>query len=328
MSYIDLDGFDYYTNAQNGITGWSATFNTMQTGRFGVGQAARILNTNTCIKSYASAMITASIGFSIKFVSTLGSGGAFLTTYDGATIQNELRVDVLGRLTFTRNGTVLATSGGTVFVIDVWYDVVYTCTYGNAGAGSFEVFVGGVSIFSDSSLDNTNSSNQSITRVQLGAPITCDFDDFWVQNTINNPGDLRIATLFPSADGYLNQFTRSAGSTNYTLVDEATHNSDTDYVEDGTVGHIDSYAMSNLPTVPNGVKALVVRAVGRKTDAGAKTGRIGVRSGTTNYESSDIALPASYALLSDSIRVVDPNTSAAWTESGVNAIEAFVKVQA
>src|SRR5437868_12337378 len=57
--------------------------------------------------------------------------------------------------------------------------------------------------------------------------------------------------LPPSSDGNYLQWTPSAGTTHYTLVDESACNGTTDYNSTGTIGNRDSYGVS-LASVGNG----------------------------------------------------------------------------
>lgn len=55
--------------------------------------------------------------------------------------------------------------------------------------------------------------------------------------------------------------------------------------------------------------------------------RIVLRRGGTDYESGDLVMADSCAYF-EQIRETDPSTAAAWTQSGVDAVELGAKVQA
>jgi hypothetical protein len=92
-------------------------------------------------------------------------------------------------------------------------------------------------------------------------------------------GDIRAVQLLPSGDTAQRDFSRSAGSTNYALVDEAVQNGDTDYVFSGTPNHQDLYDLGDLATTPSSILAMQSRMFAKKTDSGARSGQIRVKSG-------------------------------------------------
>lgn len=59
-----------------------------------------------------------------------------------------------------------------------------------------------------------------------------------------------MASLLPTSDGAYLQWTPSAGSTHYTLVDESSCNGTADYVSTNTTGRRDAYGL-NLAGIPN-----------------------------------------------------------------------------
>lgn len=67
------------------------------------------------------------------------------------------------------------------------------------------------------------------------------------------------STLLPVSDGAFVQWATSSGTTHYTLVDEATCNSDTDYTYANTVGKQDSYGVS-IASIPNGATITSISA--------------------------------------------------------------------
>ncbi len=103
------------------------------------------------------------------------------------------------------------------------------------------------------------------------------------------------ATLLPTGEGTNLAWTPSAGSTHYTLVDEASCNGTTDYVSETTVGDRDSYTVS-LATIPNGATitniALTPCASRNSSGGGSATLNVFHRfNGTASADAGAYALP-------------------------------------
>ena len=94
------------------------------------------------------------------------------------------------------------------------------------------------------------------------------------------------------------------------------------YNSDATVGHKDYFALSNLPGTPVTIDVVAVSVLARRSDAGARTMNIKIKSSGSeaNGDNAGITPPTSFNWFT-SLFTVDPNTSAAWTASGVNGIE-------
>jgi hypothetical protein len=140
-------------------------------------------------------------------------------------------------------------------------------------------------------------------------------------------GDIRCVTLFPDADTAQKDFSRSAGSDNYALVDETDQDDDTTYVYSSTVGHIDRYTLQNLSPAPPSIITLQARQRVKKYDAGARSSAIVIKSGATTVTTGSLALPSSY-IWQNYVMATDPNTAAAWTSANVDALELGPKVAA
>jgi hypothetical protein len=105
---------------------------------------------------------------------------------------------------------------------------------------------------------------------------------------------------------------------NNSVVNETVHNDNTDYVYDATVGHTELYGVAPLTYVPVSIVAVQTRAYALKSDAGARTLGINMKSGSITNSATLVLSTAAQQITR--VDTVDPNTSAAWTASGVNAI--------
>src|SRR6266511_2408172 len=130
-------------------------------------------------------------------------------------------------------------------------------------------------------------------------------------------------------DGNASHFyaTMTITVTNDSNVDEAAEDGDTSYVYDSTNGHEDLYDLDHLAATPTSIIAVQSRMFAKKSDSGARNGQIRVKSGATEVGGTDTALSTTYTWL-NRVDAVDPNTSAAWTASAVNALQVGPKVTA
>ena len=96
-------------------------------------------------------------------------------------------------------------------------------------------------------------------------------------------------------------------------------------VSSNTVGAEDLYNFSSLSSTPYNIAGVKVSALLRKTDSGARTVTVPLKSGSVEAAGSSQTPIASYVYYSN-YQDTDPNTSASWTESGVNSLTAGAKI--
>lgn len=197
-------------------------------------------------------------------------------------------------------------------------------------SGVVEVKQDGTSIISYSGGDTTygleNVQGFRLGSISSGNDAYCYFDDIIVDDAAWI-GKTYIQGLTITGAGTTTQWDPSTGS-NYACVDEVPY-SDTDYVSTNTTNEIDTYALSNLSGTIDSIKAVALTA--RAAYDGSPTPthiQLGVRSGGTDYFATNFSPPSSFGFLGQRILEVDPATSAAWTESNVNAAEAGMKATA
>ena len=114
-------------------------------------------------------------------------------------------------------------------------------------------------------------------------------------------------------------------STNYTEVNEVPPGADLSCVSSSTVGAEDRYNFGSLSSTPANIGGVKVSALLRKTDTGARTITVQLKSGSTEITGSSQSPSTSYIYYS-AYQDTDPNTSAAWTASGVNAVTGGTKI--
>jgi len=99
------------------------------------------------------------------------------------------------------------------------------------------------------------------------------------------------------------------------------------YVYDATVGHEDLYVLPNLATTPGTVHAVAIKANVARSDSGAKTVSMRMKSGATDGGGSATGQTpgTSYGWLT-SLFATDPNTGAAWLPTNLNAAQVGFKI--
>jgi hypothetical protein len=348
MALIFFTGFDTYATADitkefTTVTGFSTSVpGIYETGGRRGGGALRAPNNesfgSSALITLPSSVTTFVCGFAF-YANIFYTDKTFALFKDSGTKQLELQMNSDGTIDVTRNGTVLGTSSASMSTFTYHY-IEFKATINNS-TGSYELRLDGVNILSASGVDTQNTANASINSVTLGSPsenmggvgyfdVDWRYDDFYVLDTTGSApnnnflGDVRIDSVYPTGDGNYTQYSLSTGSSHYQLVDEATPNT-TDYVYNGTDGNKDSFAMGNVAALTaQTIYGVRVKAAALKDDAGTRTLKVGVRSGSTDSVSSAQALTTSQLYVSH-ILETDPNTSAAWTESGVNALESLIE---
>jgi len=339
MAWSFGDGFDLYTAVTDAATGyWDTTGSagqfTFTAGRFAGSQA---VNSSSAVVylTKSSATNDAVHHFCVAFRQTAAISGTTLGIYlrldDGATAQCTVVFRSDGAILLASgaaNGTVLATYTNAFPVTNTWYQFEIEVVINNT-TGSFKVRKNGNSVddFSASSLDTQNSANAYANKLTVGMQGTVNnhaIDDlFWRSDasSVAWMGDIRCFTRMPASDASV-QFSRTAGATNASCVDEAQQNALTDYVFDATAGHADLYNVATIGSTPASIIAVTTRAYMQKSDAGTRTANVALKSGATTVNSSTLTLTTSGWLWAWRIDLTDPSTGAAWTAPGVDGVQA------
>jgi hypothetical protein len=288
------------------------------------------------------AQATWGVACALKVSVLVGQATAIIQFVDGASVQCDLRLNPDGTLTVTRNGTALGSTSGAV-TISNYVHIEFKVTI-HPTAGTVDVWINGASRLSLTGQNTRATSNSSANVINLGlvtqpnisGAYTYDFDDIIVYDgqatdangfpDITGPiGDCGLVWLLPTGAGTTTQFTPDSG-VNYARINETTPDGDTSYVSDANVGDIDTYAIADLPVNVASVKSVAACHYARKTDTASRSIAAELRSGGTNYShAAQIFLGTNYQY-DFSNWGANPNTSAAWTVAGVNALEVGQKI--
>ena len=339
MAIEHIDGFDHWTtNTMTRHKGWvsGTNLNTQFAGRRG-GTCLSVTSAATVYRKTATTDKFC-IGCAMELDPGGGQTGYFFYFRDAANSVSQvgLFLNADGTISVRRGSTTLDTTVATT-PLDEWFYLEFLVTI-HASAGAYELRMNGATILSASGVNTQNGGVAQASQCWLtgsgglGSNLngSIDFDDFVLQSGSASAllGDCRVDTFFPDADGASSQFTPSTGTDNYAMVDEANPDDDTTYVESSTVGHIDLYGFPDLSHTPANIYAVQVSPRVNKTESGYRSMKAVVRSGGANYESAERVIGADTFVWVPLLFEEDPDTAAAWTIAGVNAIEAGLKVEA
>ncbi len=332
MSLRFVDGFDHYL-AADVLKKWTATGSGPLIGpeyarpgstgagmSFTTGASARLRKTLT-------AKATWTIGFAVNPAQN-GTQALVQFLDSAAAEQCSLRTNGSGQFTFTRGGTVLATTTdiGAVLLLSVWQYIEVKATISDA-AGAFEVRVNGQVVLAGSSVDTkSHASEATATGITIWATNGgggTTVDDLYMcdgDGSVNNTflGPVRVITRRPEGAGNSSQWTGAGYSANAFNVQDEYADGDSTFNMDSTAGHIDLYKMEDLP---NGTILGIQANTWARQDAGAaRTIRNKWRISSTNYNGATVGVSGSYTDIME-IFETSPATSAAWTVSEFNGVE-------
>lgn len=329
MALRFCDSFDHYATA-DGTDKYNTFQGAISTGRFGSALHHTSGGSQLTTQKIIDAQATWIVGFAMR--RTGNNGNPFFVALDGATTHLDLRM-INDVIQVTRNGTQIGL-GATTMNTNVWYYVEFKFTISDTG--SFTVRINGVA---DPNLDNVsadtrNAGNASVDRFNIRGGtnlLQWHCDDLYIcdaSGSTNNDflGDVRVEALQPDGNGNSSQFVGSdANSTdNYLLVDEATPNADTDYVESGTVGNKDTYTFEAMASASGSVYGVQIVPYAKKTDAGSRSIATVARLSGTEVDGPDRSLSTDYLYWPD-VRETKPG-GGAWSISDVNSAEFGIKV--
>ena len=262
---------------------------------------------------------TVCAGFAYR---TLGlTNSMIFTLQDGSGYQITLYLQSDGYLRIYRgdyNGTLLDTTSTYPLSANVWAFIEIK-VYIHDSAGTVQLKVNGNTVSNLTSQD-TRQYGAYITYVSYRNQGTQQFRfcDLWITDG-EFLGDCRIKTYFPDSDETYQMFQRSAGSDNYALVDDTDPDDDTTYVESATLNAKDSFGIT--PSLPGVVKAIQLSTMAKKTGTAQVKMKNLIRSGGSDYNSTDEkTLSTGYSNLM-SIHETDPDDSNPWTQAKVSGAE-------
>jgi hypothetical protein len=338
MTLCYLDGFEWMSNGSTSLisTRWSGSgiSSVITTGRTGsnglqVGGGTSMARLLSSAQEHATVVF----GAAVNMKSAANITQFVLRSDNNATTHVTIVINALdGTIRAyrgTSGGTQLGIASAVVSGADVWNSFECKVTLSDT-VGVVVVKWNGVTVINLSSQDTKNAGTKTVfdAVALLGSSGNIVVDDFYVLNGDGAApndfiGDARIRTINPNGAGNYSQFTPTGSATNYQNVDESVPVT-TDYNEDSTVGHRDTYAYSNVPTSAT-IGGIQIGSYAAKSDSGARSEAPVVRIGSTDYDGTTVALTTSYTYYLQQYNL-SPATASAWTASEVNAAEFGIKV--
>lgn len=269
------------------------------------------------------------IGFAYKRPIDL-SGDRLIELRDGATFHGCLSSARNGGLTYNLSTTSLRQGAKADIPLQRWVYIELYVLIANSG-GRAVVRLNGDTII-DFTGDTQNGGNATVDSVRFTDRDTLlryEFDDMYIcdaSGSVNNDflGPIKVIPISPDGDGDSSDFTPSAGA-NYAAVDDGDADDDTTYVESSTSTDQDLYTYENVDSGYSIVGVQIQTEV-RETDGTDFTLGTVVDSGATNSVDTPQAIAGtSYEILQRMVEV-DPNTSALWTATNLNAAQFGIEV--
>lgn len=235
-------------------------------------------------------------------------------------------------------GALATLLGSTAAVVpaDQWLWCVVLVTIHNS-AGVVKIFISNVTtpVLDLTGQDTQATGNATADRIHTLGDSTMWFDDShisWGSGTVVDGDCLPESTCytdFALTQGDYQDFTPDTGTNHISqIADRPTGLADGDgsYVSDNVAGDREAVLFDDLPADVTDINGVQITAMVRKNDAAARTVKLGTRRAGTNTDGAAQNATDTYQFL-DFCQDQDPNTSASWTRTNVNATQGMVKIE-
>lgn len=162
-----------------------------------------------------------------------------------------------------------------------------------------------VAILADAAFSIKDSTTLDATAV----PTTTGANPYASGFTVTNPNPVNTIRTFKLG------FTITPA--NHEQINELKEDGDTTYIFDSTVGDEDLYGVSAMSSTPASIVGVIAKMFCRKDATGGRSIALQFKSGTTEVNGTTAVMNTGYGWLTQT-QMQDPNTSAPWTETGVN----------
>jgi len=295
------------------------------------------LNTMNAIITPVSEFVVA---FGVKFSN---AGGivldmyAFDTTGSINTTQIQVTVDATRAAVLLYRGSTLIWDSGNHFIpMNVWMFWEFKIKI-HPSDGYFHMRVNNQPTADLTGINTRVTNNSLIGGIAFHGHLNNWFllDDFRVSNAaVADPGpypmddfagDMRVIALYPIGNNSVTFSPFPGGTQNWQNVDEINLDRDTTYNSSDVVGDEDTFNFEALPSSINFISSVQVVGAYRKDLSGTRTLTQQLISGSTEVAGTNYSLSNNYTYYMDEYKL-DPDTGAAWTVSGVNALKAGYRI--
>ena len=243
--------------------------------------------------------------------------------YSTGNYKLEVRLTSTGVIKVYDKDLLLVATGTTVLSANTWYRI--EVKGGNGTSVAYEVKINGASEVSGTC--NQLASNSAGVNFGKQANRNSNSVEFYYDNVVVDdaayPGDCVVTPIFPTGNGGTAQWTGGTGSSNYLEVDEVPPDSDTTYIRaSGSAGDVHLVTLQSTATagITGTVKSFKAMAYVRENTPVTSATKVRIKSGASSSDTSGYDYSTSYLWIQN-IANTDPNTSAAWTLSGIDNVQ-------
>jgi hypothetical protein len=337
-TYLFGDSFDLYASDAQMAGHWtnvSANVALSSTNRYGTGKSLNCNNggegASKTFPSYYTSILA--MGDYMRTANNTSTCTIIFLEEDSVNHVELRHQGATGKLEVTRNnGTVSLGTSSLSLSDNTWYHIQFRAEI-NDSTGTAYVYVNGEPWMSLTGIDTRNGgTNGQINMVGFtltGASNSALWDNVAVFSTTSSADMLTDIPRFylsaPVSEGFQQDFNPSTGTDNSLTVDDVPTNSDTDYNSSSTTSALDLFNMGDLSITTGTILAVQSRVYARKEDSGTRTIAPIFRINSTNYVQTATSISNTYTWC-DSVNTINPDTSAAWTISDINGLQAGYKI--
>lgn len=348
MALIFMDGFDCYAdrdecrNAGWGTEDVDATFSTTA-GKNGGGGLTAVNGTTDGWSHHMTPTAqpqTLYMGFWFTF-SALPSATERIVLWcrDGSGTAGSRLIELwlydLGELQMnTEHGS--GTKGTTQLAVDTWYWIEFEMVLDSGTGGSYDLRINGSTETSETGINTSGGKGPNMMMLRAANTDGAVFDDVVLMDdsgSYNNTflgAATYIEALNVDADGATVDWTRSTGSNDWEMVDDAftAQDGDTTYLHADTAALETRFSLGALSNSGDTVLAVKLLARMRKDDAGVKTvrGLMNVNGGGEEILFQEIGLSTDYCWHDLGTREGVDTGGGAWDTTEVGLTEVGVEV--
>lgn len=240
-----------------------------------------------------------------------------------------------------KEGTLLATTDP-IITAAAWNHIEVQVNISNT-VGWFRVAVNGVHRYASATDLDTMENSDNIVSIGHGKLWDQGYTgDFYMDDVIyydftgtaatdtdfcptvdgsgvatNYIGELQVWWLQPNGDTAEDDWAPSTGTDAYAMVDEVDPN-DADYISSTAANDLSEFDLTDLPVEITYIRGLTVWGRMSKSDSGAAMVKYGMKSVAATSDSDEFPITVAPAYWTKQINV-DPNSSARWTRTSLNA---------
>ncbi len=346
MALIFIDGFDHYATADVTDKYLSSAGEGIDTTDFRSGLGAlKFSGSNGQITVAVPNQVTYIVGFGFKISTpqTLDTRDLVNFNEDSPALGTHVTLQLTGDKKFRvirgNNVDFLGTLGTTTDRFDLndgFHYIEFKVTVDDS-TGSFELKLDEESVLSVTGVDTRNNDAieaplgviKEIVFNQVPGSVNDTFyDDLYICDTTgskNNDflGDCQVTTIFPKADGALEDWATQSGTDSFAMVDENPPDDDTTYVQSNVSTEQDSFDMDDVSSMTT-ILGIQLTEYSRFLTGAASIKHL-VRVNSTNFLGNTKVLAATFDFHMH-VFEDDPDISNNWTISGLNAAEFGMEV--